>query len=360
MKNSTNFITALTWLSIITAIYSSSVFGEGKARADKHAPIGVMAEHSHKAGEFMFSYRVKHTQMGDNLEGSDRLSTSEILVGEGNSGQYMLAPISMTMEMHMFGLMYAPSNTLTMMLMIPYADMSMKHVISPMHPMSPDEQFTTTSQGLGDIQINNIVTLEKTVEHSLLMNIGLSLPTGSIDNEDKVLSLPGLGNTQLPFPMQIGSGTYDLLPSLTYNKVFNRRSWGTQFSSVIRLGRNDNGYTLGNRGQLQAWHAWVINTDLSFSTRLSFESWDNIDGDDRKRKIPKVINMGGNEIATVPTLDPQNQGGKRADVALGLNGVYGKKQHRVGLELAIPVQQYLNGQQLERDLAFMLGYQKAF
>jgi hypothetical protein len=345
---------------IITLSASISFAYEEKARPDAHAPIDVMAEHSHKAGEFMFSYRFKYTEMDDNLSGSSRLVNSEILAGEANSGSYMLAPLSMSMEMHMFGLMYAPNDTNTFMLMIPYTDISMKHIIGPMHPMSPNEEFTTHASGIGDIQISNIVTLKKTVEHSLLMNIGLSVPTGSTHNEDSILSLPALGNTQLPFPMQIGSGTYDLLPAITYNRIFNRRSFGTQLSSIVRLGRNDNGYSLGNKVQLQTWHAWVINTDLSFSTRLNLEQWENIDGDDDKRKIPATIIMGENKVGSVPTVDPQNQGGLRADIALGLNGVYGKEQHRVGLEVVVPVQQHLNGIQLERDLSFVMGYQKAF
>lgn len=43
-------------------------------RADDHAPIGVMADHYHEAGEFMFSYRYMSMSMQGNLDGSRSLS----------------------------------------------------------------------------------------------------------------------------------------------------------------------------------------------------------------------------------------------------------------------------------------------
>ncbi len=352
-----------TSISILTAALISAGYvtalADGKSRPDAHAPISVMAEHSHSEGEFMFSYRFMNMEMDGNLDGSDNLSNSDILVGPNNTDGYLVAPLDMTMDMHMLGMMYAPSDTTTLMLMVPYIDLSMDHLISDAHPMAAlqGEEFTTEASGIGDVKIGGIFTLEKTAESSLLINLTLSLPTGSIDEEDEIGSAPALGETQLPFPMQIGSGTYDLMPGITYNRVYEKRSWGTQVSSVVRIGENDNGYTLGNRAQAQAWHAWLINSELSVSTRLVLETWDNIDGDDSERKLPAAMPNG---VKTVPTVNPQNHGGKRADFGLGLNGIYGEGEHRVALELVIPAYQSLDGPQMERDRTFVFGYQKAF
>jgi hypothetical protein len=346
--------------SILLGAINTSVFADGKSRPDSHAPISVMGEHSHGAGEFMFSYRFMSMTMEDNRDGSDTLENNEILGGGSNTGAYMVAPQEMTMDMHMLGLMYAPNDTITWMFMLPYLDVSMDHLIGPMHGTSPNETFTTETSGLGDFKVTSLITLEKNAEGSLLLGMGLNLPTGSIDEEDEILSMPALGETQLPFPMQLGSGTYDLLPSVTYNRVYEKRSWGTQLSGVLRLGTNDNGYTLGNRGQLQAWHAWLINHELSASTRLSYSHWDNIDGDDDTRDLPQTMNMGMMTMSTVPTIDPQNQGGERFEGGLGLNGIYGEGEHRVALEVAIPLHQRLDGPQMETDLIAILGYQKAF
>ena len=52
--------------------------------------------------------------------------------------------------------------------------------------------------------------------HQIHLNAGISLPTGSIDVEDQGL---------LPYPMQLGSGIYDLLPGITYNGQAHQFSW---------------------------------------------------------------------------------------------------------------------------------------
>jgi len=70
--------------------------------------------------------------------------------------------------------------------------------------------------------------------------------------------------------------------------------------------------------------------------------------------------MNNMMVETVRTIDPKKQGGQRAYIGLGFNGIYGQEEHRFGIEIIIPVQQRLNGPQLERDLSFSLGYQKAF
>ena len=81
------------------------------SRADGHAPIGVMGDHVHKQGEWMFSYRYMSMDMEGNLKGTDEISNSEI------HETYMVAPQNMKMKMHMLGAMFAPSDRLTLMVM---------------------------------------------------------------------------------------------------------------------------------------------------------------------------------------------------------------------------------------------------
>ena len=46
----------------------------------------------------------------------------------------------------------------------------------------------------------------------------------------------------LPFPMQIGSGTFDWRPGLTYIGHADRLSWGSQVLGTIRTGKNSSGW----------------------------------------------------------------------------------------------------------------------
>ena len=56
------------------------------------------------------------------------------------------------------------------------------------------------------------------------------------------------------YGMQLGSGTWDFLPSLTYTGACRRVSFGAQASGTVRLEHeNDSGYALGDVFQASAW-----------------------------------------------------------------------------------------------------------
>ena len=180
----------------------------------------------------------------------------------------------------------------------------------------------------------------------------LSLPTGSIDEKD-VLANPMLGELQLPYPMQLGSGTYDLIPGLTYTQLFDNYSWGAQGKAVIRLGDNDNGYTLGDRFSLSSWVAKPVSDHISLSARLTHDDWNNIDGADNQLTVGPTI---------VPTANTQLRAGNRTDLSIGANFIFagkGTSNHRIAIEFSRPVAQDLKGPQLETDQMLTLGYQIA-
>ncbi len=95
----------------------------------------------------------------------------------------------------------------------------------------------------------------------------MSFPTGSIDKKDDT---PMGSNQQLPYPMQLGSGTFDLLPGITYLGQHNDISWGAQVSGVIRLGENDRDYRLGNRFDATAWGAYDWFNWVSTSSSMDW------------------------------------------------------------------------------------------
>ena len=80
--------------------------------ADNHGPISIMGDHMHKKGELMFSYRLGKMNMNNVANGTKKMNTNSVMSSpngaSNNLGNYMNAPISMKMNMHMFGGMYAP------------------------------------------------------------------------------------------------------------------------------------------------------------------------------------------------------------------------------------------------------------
>ena len=306
-------------------------------RPDGHAPLGVMRDHVHEKGEFMISYRYMFMSMDGNRDGTDDLSIDDVLA------DFMVSPEDMTMEMHMIGVMYAPSNDLTLMAMFPFVSKEMDHVTRM------DTRFTTNSGGLGDIKLSGLYQILDRDRQTIHLNLGFSVPTGSIDERDDT---PAGDDVILPYPMQIGSGTVDLRPGITYLGQSDNWSWGAQANTVLRLGENDRGYSVGNRYQLTGWTARKLNDNLSLSLRLDGETRENYDGAD------SALNP-----AVIPTADPDLRGGTRLDLGLGLNVYFPEgflPGGRLATEFEFPIYQSLDGPQLETDWQFTIGIQSAF
>ncbi len=152
--------------------------------------------------------------------------------------------------------------------------------------------------------------------------------------------------------MQIGSGTWDLLPGITYTGRSSEWSWGGQLGAIIRLGENDRDYTFGNIYQETAWGARKWTNWLSSSLRLEGEIEEDIDGAD-----PRLNPL------LVPTADPNLRAGKRLSVGLGLNFMVSTGTLRglgFSVEGIIPFYQDLDGPQLERDYTLIFSLRKAF
>jgi len=285
----------------------------------------------------MLSYRYMEMQMEGNRTGTNRVSAP--LSG------FMVSPLSMDMKMHMLGAMYAPSDKLTLSLMVPVLEISMDHRIN-----MNGKEFTTDADGIGDITLASVYQLSSSDSSNLLFNLMLNVPTGSIDEKDTIPVSMGVP-VQLPYPMQTGSGTYDITPGLTYTTVYSEWSWGVQGLYTYRISENDNGYTLGNKFNASVWAAKILNHSFSLSARLNALDWENIDGADERLAAKP----------TVPTKNTDLRGGTRIDALVGVNYVAHSLNHlRFALEVGMPVYQDLNGPQLETDLVFTLGTQYTF
>jgi len=307
---------------------------EMPAHHKQNVPVGVMGDHTHQAGEWMFSYRYMFMEMDGNRDGASGMGRKDVLA------EFMVAPEEMTMEMHMLGAMYAPTDDITVMVMVPYIRLSMDHV------NRMGVEFTTRAQGIGDIKAACLYVLHRRGMQQVHLNAGISFPTGSIDEKDDT---PAGKDSKLPYPMQLGSGAYDFMPGITYVGHGQDLAWGAQAVGTIRSGRNGEGYALGDRLSVTAWCSRDWSESLSASVRLDGRFRENIDGDDDDLN-PLIV----------PTADPDLRSGQRLDFALGLsiNGSEGwTKGHRLAIEYAVPVYQYLDGPQLETDWTLIAGWQ---
>ncbi len=308
-------------------------------RPDGHAPISVMGDHMHGKGEWMFSYRYMYMNMKDLKRGSDDVAFDNALQ------DYMVTPTEMPMNMHMLGAMFAPSDRITLMAMVNYLSMEMDH-ITGMGGM-----FTTEAGGFGDIQVSGLYRFFNRNEQTLHGQLGFSIPTGSVtENDVTPASTPN--ETELPYPMQIGSGTFDTNLALTYLGQGEINSWGVQLRGIFRFGENERDFRYGNRHSLNNWFAIKAAEWLSFSARLEGLLVGEIEGEDPNLNPLMVI-----------TADTNNSGGTFLNGGIGFN-IYvpsgGLKNLRLGFELASPFYQDLNGVQLKNKETITLGTQYSF
>ena len=327
----------------------------------EHAPIGMMGDHRHEAGEWMISYRFMDMDMGGNRDGTNGLSPQTIATTVPNRffGAPMqpptlrVVPLTMTMSMHMFGAMYAPSDRVTLMAMGSYVKKTMDH-LTFQGPMGSNElgRFRTKSDGFGDTRLSALVSLFERPSHSLYLNAGISLPTGKIGASDEILTPMNTRPTvRLPYAMQIGSGSYDLMPGITYAGHQGNSAWGAQYLTTVRLGDNKADYSLGDVHELNVWAGYGWTPWLATTLRLKASSQGAIDGRDA------LI------IGPVQTADPDNYGGDRLEGFFGVNliGIDGALAgHRLAIEAGLPLVEDLNGPQMGRNLQLVIGYQKAF
>jgi hypothetical protein len=292
--------------------------------------------HTHVADEWMVGYQSMFMSMDGNLDGTSRLSDADVL------SQFMVTPTDMDMQMHMFEIMYAPSNDWTYMLMVPYIRSSMNH------RTMGGVRFKTNSEGMGDIKLSGLYNFwrrdrEERTER-LVAKFGVGLPTGSINEKDDT----PMGRVTLPYPMQRGSGTVDLRPGLTYLSQTPQWALGSHLGAVLASYQNRRDYQLGNRGNLSLWAAYKLASWLSASLRVDGHAWGNIHGSDDR------LNP-----AMVPTADPDRRAGKRVDLLLGFNlfGTSGVlRGHRIAVEAGVPIYQNLDGPQLQTDWRATLSW----
>lgn len=294
-------------------------------------PPGIMVG---KAGRWMVGYQFMFDKMDGNLVGTDRVSDAKVLE------RFMATPTDMTMQMHMGMVMYAPTDRLTLMAMIPYIRKTMNHVTRD------GTRFTELTSGIGDIELRGLYSLyaRKDLRHRFLLNVGIGLPTGSINRT--------MGGMRLEYPMQPGSGTFSLIPGFTYLGQAKPWGWGAEFIPTLRVGRNSNGYRLGNRYQPSVWGARQLTRWLSLSARANGEVWQNIRGADA------VLDM-----MDEPTKDPTLQGGRRLDITFGatFHPVEGfLKGNEFFVHANTPIFQSLDGPQLQRRWVVRLGWQSEF
>ncbi len=329
-------------------------------------PAGVMFGHMlEKSGQWMFGYRYHYQHAsGDLLQGTQGVSDIHV-VNNGCEGDVChVAPTDMAMHMHMFNIMYAPTDWLTLMLMPQLVDMSMEMRELEGKPAHGSETTTRLgiaishtrhehiTGGLGDTGLFALFKLFDSPNHNVHMSLGFNAPTG--ESDFSLRGAHGFAMGYIHYGMQVGSGTWDFRPSLTYTGQWNDISWGAQFNATQRIGKNDQGFAFGDIVQGTAWGGYRFSDWLSASVRGIYTSKGHLRGSYEDRD--QQIKVGSMDYTS-------NYGGEYWDLGLGITASVAQGDfagNRVSFEWLQPLVDDVNGYQRERDGALTVTWSYMF
>ncbi len=308
-----------------------------------------MISHVHNKKEWMLSYRFMNMSMKGIKYGTQAESKEDVFAN------YVMSPDRMNMQMHMVMGMYGITNRLTVMAMFNYQlnamDMSM-YSAGHMHGSTTmsSSVHTMKTKGLGDTKLHALYAFLQRSNFQLLGTLGVTIPTGNIQLKGAT-SDPMFPDTRYPYGMQLGSGTFDVLPGVGYLFQKNQFASGTTISATCRTGYNKVGYRLGDELLLSTWLAYKWLSVISSSLRLEAMTTGAVQGYD-----PTLYYF------TEPSANPANYGGNR------LNAFFGSSFHfkgwltnnRLSIEAGIPFYQDLNGIQLKQKLVLNAAWSVTF
>jgi hypothetical protein len=271
----------------------------------------------------------------------------------------------MAMNMHMLDLMYAPADWLTLMLMPQWMDMEMSMTALTETQQSHNHGGAVHGHqtgGIGDTGLYALFKLLDKPNHHLTLSLGGTAPTGDVDITLRKTHTNPIPGTPIHYGMQLGSGTWDFKPSLTYTGQHDQFSWGTQVTGTKRLeNRNTSNFAFGDIFQSSVWGGYQWTNWLSTTVRSVYTWQGSIHGEYRP-----LLDSEGNPVVSThvgPFDKPDNYGGQFVDLGLGVNvtipnGAF--TGNTLKFEWLQPLHTDYNGYQLDRDGALAVNWNYVF
>lgn len=324
-----------------------------------HPAAGLMTEHMHDGGEVMIALRYERSRSAGVNQAGDEAIADPAIVAAGYSARTR----SMTMDMVMLDLMYAPTDNLTLMVMPHYMWHRMEMVgIDPMAGMGGDagaheghgaghaipfgETHAHSTEGFGDTLVSASYRLARAPGLGAHATLGVWVPTGAVDRKNA-------DGTFVHYGMQSGGGTWDLEPSVTLTGRAGAVGWGAQASYRWKSdASNASGFAFGDKARATGWLSYLLGRDVGATARLEYVHEGQVQG-----------HYDGAHHHASPPDRQENYGGDTVTAGLGLNWllpVASTRRPQLGAEFALPIYQDLNGIQAPQDWRFSLALSQTF
>ncbi|MFQ3197029.1 MAG: hypothetical protein ACI8R9_000429 [Paraglaciecola sp.] len=287
-----------------------------------------------KITPWSFVYQFKLAEFEGYLDDDKSLSNDYVLWSPGdirNDKNFPIIPTTITQKAHLVTIGYQFSLQWQGHLTLPYISQSTDHISI----VGNYNAFTINSSGYGDTVLSTSYKLLETQSSTSWLSMGISLPTGSIDEKGDTPRAPG--DQQLPYTMQIGSGTYDFPFQLTYQNI-GKHDFNVSLAATIRTGINDRNYRLGNSYSLASRYRFELSPNLQTFIGGEAQYTQAINGQDNALLVPAAF------IYPASITNPKYFGGKKISLKTGFNWRL-SEQYSLSIQVSKPLYQYLNGPQ---------------
>jgi len=336
---------------LILACFSHSTFANTPAEMADLSLQELFALSTDEMDEKTFNhwqinFLYKRSNVDRYLDGSSKVSKQDVLfdgVEARTNKNFPILPTVISQEVYIGNISYFLSPEKSISVSIPYIIQSTDH-----DSIVPDyDHFNISSDGLGDITLNYSALLSSWKNKKITFSAGISVPSGSID--EKGDTPRAAGDQQLPYTMQLGSGTWDFPLGLSYSQDKKSYSWGANIFTKFNTGKNDRNYRLGNRIALSVWKKWYLNSTVHPFAKIVYQNWGRIIGQDNDLLI-------SNPSFPYPAgiTNPKFYGGKKINLVTGGDIFLGSQ--KLSIEIGVPVYQNLNGVQPKENLHFSLSW----
>jgi len=359
MKKTYHLLFLLLFLSPVPA---RAYVGLCCSKCGGNMPLNIPGGGVPETHEFRFKLQYTFMSMDGLRRGTAPVDPDAIL-GMPATGRFMAAPGSMDMQMSSLSAGYSFTDDLFAGVMFMWKRASMDMKFSPMMRASTGRRgFTMESEGYGDTMVMGkyrLLTddpLIPTSQVSLLF--GLSLPTGSIDGKNSKHPVSTRRFEQLPYGMQLGSGTVDPLLGLLYQGSSSPWWWGADLAYKARPAKNRRGYRLGDEFSLDLYAMYQVRYDTVVHVQLNTRRTGRIRGEMDEAVTGASGRAARNDASSgyaSPLWETRNYGGTNVNATAGLQW-QPLPMHVIELDVGLPLYRDLNGPQLEEYYRVMVTW----
>lgn len=351
-----NFLLLTCIFSLIFSANAAAYIGLCCAHCGGNMPLNIQGGGVPETHEFRFKTTEMLMHMNSLRDGTDVKKSSDY--GPSNSATHFRGvPKSMTSWMTMVGGAYSFTDDFAAMIMTGYQHNTMVMDITTMMGVS----YKMHSQGMTDTKIMGKYRLftddHLAPKHQLATVFGVTAPTGKITVKNTNHPTKTMQGKLLPFGMQLGSGTWDPIFGLTYQKVADPFWMGANFMTTQRWGVNDQEYTKGDEYTVDLYLMKQFREDKVLSFQLNGKAWGDYSSEPKRGKdsgdCHAMLNPAKDWMT--PLCDPTNYGG------VNLHATVGMQFQPLPLQIAelnfsIPIYQNLKGPQMQSNYMIRLTY----